>query len=380
MLRSAVAGSRPRALGHLAGSPPAAGGSKLNRKLIGTVFMNTIKERQLGSTRLTVPQLGFGASPLGELFVRISDATAAATLQTAWDAGIRYFDTAPLYGMGLSEHRLGTFLRGQPRDQFTVSTKVGRVLRPQLRGAPLRPNMWEGGLPFEDVFDYSYDGIMRSYEDSLQRLGIPWVDCLVIHDLDQMFHTDQNIRAHMTQLVTSGWRALEELKRNGLVHAVGAGVNELGTIPRFLDAVPLDFFLLAMRYTLMEQDTLDEELPLCEANSVGIVIGAAFNSGILATGPVEGAKYNYQDAPPEVMDKVGRIQAICGRHGVPLPAAALQFPLGHPSVASVLPGVFKPEHIRAGVDAYHYPIPAALWAELKGEGLLRQDAPTPEND
>jgi D-threo-aldose 1-dehydrogenase len=339
--------------------------------------MNPTETRQLGSTGVTLSQLGLGCAPFGELFVKISDADTTATLQTAWNAGLRFFDTAPFYGMGLSEHRVGTFLREQPRDQYILSTKVGRILQPQKRGSALRPSLWTGGLPFEDVFDYSYDGIIRSYEDSLQRLGIPWVDCLIIHDLDQMFHSDPNVEAHLTQLVTSGWRALEELKRSGLVGAVGAGVNELGTIPRFLDAVPLDFFLLAMRYTLMEQDTLDEELPKCEAGGVGIVIGAVFNSGILATGPVEGAKYNYEDATPAVMEKVRRIQAICGRYDVPLPAAALQFPLGNPAVASVIPGAFKPEQIAASLDAFRNTIPTELWTELKSEGLLREDAPTP---
>ena len=340
--------------------------------------MDVTEKRRIGATSLEVPRLGFGCAPLGELFVRVSDADAAATLQAAWDAGIRYFDTAPYYGMGMSEHRVGAFLRGQPRDQFVLSTKVGRMLRPQRRGAELRPDMWEGGLPFEDVFDYSYDGIMRAHEDSIQRLGIPWVDCLVIHDLDHMFHqTDQNVQAYMTQLVTGGWRALDELKRSGLVRAIGAGVNELGTIPRFLDAVPLDFFLLSMRYTLMEQDTLDDELPRCEAAGVGISIGAAFNSGILATGPVEGAKYNYENPAPEVIKKVGRIQAVCDRHGVPLPAAALQFPLGHSAVASVIAGAFMADQIAASAEWFQHPIPAALWAELKSEGLLREDAPTP---
>jgi len=340
--------------------------------------MDPTEKQKIGATGPTVSRLGFGCGPLGELFFRISDADADATLQAAWDGGIRYFDTAPYYGMGKSEHRVGTFLRGLPRDQFALSTKVGRVLRPQRRDAPPGPNPRKGGLPFDDVFDFSYDGIMRAYEDSIQRLGIPWIDCLVIHDLDYMFHrTDHAVQGHMTQLVTSGWRALDELKRNGLVCAVGAGVNELGTIPRFLDAVPLDFFLLAMRYTLMEQDTLDEELPRCAADGVGIVIGAAFNSGILATGPVQGAKYNYEDATPEVLEKVGRIQTVCARHNVPLPAAAIQFPLGHPSVASVIPGAFKPEQISATVDAFRHPIPPSLWAELKSEGLLRADAPTP---
>jgi len=339
--------------------------------------MELTEKRQIGPASLEVAPLGLGCSAFGEPFVRISDPDASATLQAAWDAGIRFFDTAPYYGMGLSEHRVGAFLRNQPRDQYVISTKVGRVLRPQLRGSALRPSGWAGGLPFEDMFDFSYDGIMRAYEDSLQRLGIPWVDCLVIHDLDQMFHSDPNVHANMTQLVTSGWRALDELKRNGLVRAVGAGVNELKTIPRFLDSVPLDFFLLAMRYTLMEQDTLDEELPRCEADGVGIVIGAVYNSGILATGSVEGAQYNYEDATPEVMEKVRRIQAICGRHNVPLSAAALQFPFGHPSVVSVIPGAFKPEHIAASLNAFRHPVPAELWSELKGDGLLRDDAPTP---
>ena len=181
----------------------------------------------------------------------------------------------------------------------------------------------------------------------------------------------------MEQLVTSGWPALEELKGSGRVRAIGVGINELKTIPRFLDAVPLDFFLLAIRYTLMEQDTLDDELPRCEAADVSVVICAAFNSGILATGPVEGAKYNYREATPEVMEKVGRIQAVCDRHGVRLPAAALQFPLGHPSVAAVLAGAFKAEQISAGAVAFRHPIPADLWVALTGEGLLREDAPTP---
>ena len=342
--------------------------------------MNPGGSRQLGSASLSLTQLGLGCAPLGELFVKVSVAEASSTMQSAWDAGIRYFDTAPFYGLGLSERRVGDFLRGQPRDQFVLSSKVGRVLRPQRRGSPLRPSVWTGGLPFENVFDYSYDGIMRSYEDSLQRLGLPWVDCLLIHDLDSMFHNEQNLQAHITQLITSGWKALEELKRNGLVQAVGAGVNELRAIPRLLDAVPLDCFLLALRYTLLEQETLDEELPKCEELGVGVIIGGAFNSGILATGSVEGAKYNYKDAGPGVMDRVRRIEQVCQRHGVPLAAAALQFPLGHPSVASVIPGAFQPEHVATSVDAFRHSIPAPFWTDLKAEGLLRKDAPTPGQD
>ena len=340
--------------------------------------MDPTATRPLGRTGVELTQLGFGTAPLGDLFVTLSEAEAEATIASAWAAGIRMFDTAPWYGRGQSEHRTGRFLYRQPRRDFVLSTKVGRVLRAPADPEAFDGTGWAGGLPFDHRFDYSYDGIMRAYEDSLQRLGMTRIDLLVIHDLDFWFHaTEQKVTAYLNQLFTSGWQALAELKAAGRIRGIGAGINELGMMPRFLDMVDIDFFLLAMRYTLLEQETLATELPRCAERGVGIVIGGVFNSGILATGAVPGAKYNYVDAPPEVMDRVRRIEAVCRRHDVPLAAAALQFPLGHPSVASVIPGALNPGHVERNVAQFRMAIPPDLWAELKAEKLLHADAPTP---
>ena len=340
--------------------------------------MDPLARRRLGKSGVELTAMGFGGAPLGELFTRVSDADAEATLQAAWDCGIRYFDTAPWYGRGLSEHRFGRFLYRQPRADFVLSTKVGRVLRAPPDPDGFDTGFWTGGLHFDHVFDYSYDGIMRSYEDCLQRLGMNRIDLLVIHDLDYWHHgVEAKVQAYLGQLATSGWRALDELRSARLIKGVGAGINELGMIPRFLDLVDLDFFLVALRYTLMEHDTLDVELPYCERRGVGIVIGGVFSSGIMATGPVPGAKYNYADAPPEVIQKVRRFEAVCGRHRVALPAAALQFPLGHKTVTSVIPGGFEPRHVEANMAHMRAKIPGDFWAELRREGLIRGDAPVP---
>jgi D-threo-aldose 1-dehydrogenase len=340
--------------------------------------MDPLARRRLGKSGVELTAMGFGGAPLGELFTRVSDADAEATLATAWDQGIRYFDTAPWYGRGQSEHRCGRFLYRQPRADFILSTKVGRILKAPRHPERFDTGFWAGGLHFDHVFDYSYDGIMRSFEDCLQRLGMNRIDLLVIHDLDFWHHeVEAKVQAYLGQLAVSGWRALDELKTAGLIRGIGAGINELGMIPRFLDLVDLDFFLLALRYTLMEHDTLDVELPYCQRRDVGIVIGGVFSSGITATGPVAGAKYNYADATPEVVAKVERIAAVCARHGVALPAAALQFPLGHPAVTSVIPGGFTPAHIEANLGHMRAEIPAAFWAELQHERLIRADAPLP---
>ena len=339
--------------------------------------MDPFKRRKLGTSDLMLPQLGFGGAPLGELYVKISEADSMATMQAAWDGGIRYFDTAPWYGRGLSEHRMGAGLYQQPRDEYLVSTKIGRLLSAPVP-VTARPPGWEGGLPFDITFDYSYDAVMRSFEDSLQRLRLPRVDMLIIHDLDFWHHrTDPLVRAYLNQLATGGYRALSELKAAGVIGAIGSGINEIGMIPRLLDLVDLDFFLLALRYTLGEQSALEAEIPLAAEKGIGFVIGGVFSSGLYATGPVAGAKFNYQDATPAELDKAGKVKAVCERHGVPMAAAALQFPLHHPSVASVIPGGFKPEHVTANIEAMQHPIPDALWAELKHEGLIRADAPTP---
>lgn len=339
--------------------------------------MDPTQTRILGKSGVPVTQLGFGGAGLGELFARVDETTAAATLKAAWDAGIRFYDTAPFYGQGLSEIRTGRFLDNQPRSDFILSTKVGRWLfSPANRDA--FKSTWAGGLRFDHVHDYSYDGIMRAYDQSQMRLGMNRIDLLVIHDLDFSFHqTEAKVSAYLSQLFTSGWRALDELRAHGLVKAVGAGINELGMIPRFLDMFDLDFVLLALRYTLLEQETLEMELPYCERRNVGVVIGGVYNSGITATGAIKGAKYNYQDAPPAIMEKVRKIDAVCQAHKVPLAAAALQFPLGHPSIATVIPGAINADQVRLNVETFRHPIPQALWSDLKREGLLAEQAPVP---
>jgi D-threo-aldose 1-dehydrogenase len=340
--------------------------------------VNPSATRILGSTGVALTQLGFGGGPIGEPFVQVPDEDAERTLGAAWDAGVRYFDTSPYYGKGLSEHRVGRFARLLPRRELVLSTKIGRLLR-----APADPDAFDrgsyaGGLEFEHRFDYGYDAVLRSYEDSLQRLGLNRIDLLLVHDLDSWHHPPEALAAHLAQLLTSGWRALEELRTAGMIAGIGAGINELGMIPRFLDLFDIDFFLVAGRYTLLDQVTLEEELPRCRERGVGIVIGGVFNSGILATGPVPGATYDYAEAPPEIVARVARIEEICRRHHVPLGAAALQFPLGHDAVASVIPGAFLSDHVRANVAHFSLPVPGDLWAELKAEGLLREDAPVPD--
>jgi len=340
--------------------------------------MDPFARRQLGRTGVAIGQLGFGGAPLGDLYQRLSEDAAQGTLEEAYRLGLRFFDTSPWYGHGLSEHRLGRFLRRQPRESFVLSTKVGRVYTApaDLDGVDTSP--WVGGLPFVLRFDYTYDGVLRSYEDSLQRLGLNRVDLLLIHDLDSLYHrTEAAVEACFRQLDEGGWKALAELKSSGMIRGIGAGINQMGMIPRFLDRFAVDFFLVAMPYTLLDQEALHDEFPRCVERGASIVIGAPFASGILATGPVENAKYNYAPAPAEVVDTVRRIEAVCRRHGVPLPAAALQFPLGHPSVVAVIPGAVSPEQVAANVRMMRVAIPAELWEELRAEKLILAEAPTP---
>lgn len=332
----------------------------------------------LGRTGVAVTRLGLGCAPLGDLFTEVGEANARQVLQAAWDAGIRYFDTAPLYGHGKSEHRLGEFLRGRPREQFAVSTKVGRLLRPAADRSRLNNNeQWPAPLPFTIHFDYSYDGIMRSYEDSLQRLGLGCVELLVIHDLDTVAHPPERVKVLLYELAAGGWRALEELRAGGAVRGVGAGINELGLIPRFLDLLDLDFFLVAQDYNLLDHGVLAEEFARCEAAGAAIIVGALFASGILAAGGRGGASHRYAEPAPEVRQRVQSMAAICDRHGVDLATAALQFPLAHPLVAAAIPGAVRPEYVTGNVRRLRTPIPAELWAELKAAGLLRADAPVP---
>lgn len=339
--------------------------------------MDPSATRLVGRTGVAVTQLGLGGASYGELFHKVPEQEAYGAIQAAWEGGIRYYDTAPWYGRGLSELRTGSGLRDHPRAEYVLSTKIGRWLKasqdPDYDGTP-----WFGGTPFEVVFDYTYDGIMRAYEQSQLRLGLARYDLAVIHDLDHMYHgAGVKYEGFLTQIATSGWRAVTELKASGLIRGIGAGVNELGMIPRFLDIVDLDFFLVAMPYTLLRQEVLEAEFPACVERGIGFVIGAPYQSGILATGPRPGANADYGAPSDEMNTVVGRIQTVCERYGVPLAAAALQFPLGHPSVAAVIPGARSAAHVQRNVEVFRHPIPTDVWAELKHEGLLRQDAPVP---
>jgi D-threo-aldose 1-dehydrogenase len=333
--------------------------------------------RRLGRTTLAVTALGFGGAPLGELFEPVPEPVVEATLEAAWQGGVRYFDTAPWYGHGLSELREGAGLRRRPRADFALSTKVGRVYR--RPGDPTRrpTGPWVGGLNFELRFDYSRDGIMRSYEDSLMRLGLPRVDMLVVHDLDEGYHGAEGVRAHLEALDRGGgFAALLELRRAGEIRAIAAGINHAPMIARFLERFELVAFLVAMPYTLLDQGVLDGVFPELERRGIGVVIGAPYASGILAMGAVPGARYAYAPAGEAVLERVRGIEAACTRHGVPLRAAALRFPLFHPVVAAVIPGAQTPAQAEDNIAMVRTEIPTALWAELKAEGLLRADAPT----
>jgi len=339
--------------------------------------MKVTDRRVLGSSNLEVPVFGFGGAPLGNMYHAFSDEQAEATVSAAYEAGMRFFDTAPFYGFGLSEHRVGDALRWQPRDSFVLSTKIGRVLKPR------DPSTLDGGLfkrvlPFEPVFDYSYDGVMRSVEDSLQRLGTYRIDVLLIHDVDIWTHGSEEARkARFDEVMGGGYKALRQLRDEGVIGAIGAGLNEVAACEAFARAGDFDCFLLAGRYTLLEQGALDGFLPLCQEKNISLMIGGPYNTGILATGAVEGAYYNYAPAPPAIMEQVRRIEAVCARHDVKLPTAALRFPLGHPNVAAIIPGARNPDEIAANKAIFEAPIPADFWADLKAEGLLRKDAPIP---
>ncbi|MGI9385330.1 MAG: aldo/keto reductase [Methyloligellaceae bacterium] len=344
--------------------------------------MDPLSLNRIGETGLEVTALGFGGGTLGDPDEVIGEDQAEATLAAAHDAGIRYFDTAPWYGNTKSEHRLGHFLRTRPRASFALSTKVGRIYaRPDdieaFKRSPWAAR-WVGGLPFDLRFDYSGDGVRRSYEDSLMRLGLNGVDALAIHDLDLKHQTQEGMEAGLRQLETEGgWAVLQALRESREIHAIGAGINHVGMIPRFLERFDMDYFLVAMPYTLLDQPALDAELQLCLDSKVSVVIGAVFASGILATGAVSGALYAYKAAEPEIVEKVQRMAAVCGRYGVPLAAAALQFPLGHPAVASVIPGANSAAQVHQNLEAMRVKIPSDFWEELKSESLLRQDAPVP---
>jgi D-threo-aldose 1-dehydrogenase len=321
-------------------------------------------------------QLGFGTAPLGNLYRAVNEPQAQAALSAGWDAGIRYYDTAPLYGLGLAETRLNHFLRGKPRDSCVVSTKVGRLLR------VCKPDERTGIGKFFDtpsrreVYDYTHDGILRSLEHSLERLGLDHVEILFVHDIDVFNHKTAAARdGHVETLMQGGYRALVRLRDEGVIKAFGAGINEWEVAETLARRGDFDIFLLAGRYTLLEQQALESFLPLCASRGIGIVLGGPFNSGILATGPVSGATYNYDRAPRAILDRVAAIERTCAGHGVTLIEAALRFPLLHPAVVSVIPGARSAEEVAGSQRALAKTIPAQLWLDLQAQDLLRRDAP-----
>lgn len=331
---------------------------------------------RLGNGGLTFTELGFGTAPLGNLYRAISDDDAHAILQAAWDGGVRFYDTAPLYGLGLSETRLNRFLRDKPRDDYVLSTKVGRLLKATIADKRDGHGKWFEVPSRNEVYDYTYDGVMRSVEFSLERLGVDRVDVLLAHDLDVFNHGSQEVLdTKIDELMNGGYQALGNLRDQGVIKAFGAGVNEWETCQTLTERGDFDLFLLAGRYTLLEQEALKSFLPLAQSRGIGLIMGGAYNSGILATGPKPGAFYNYDPAPEPILEKVGQIEAVCIRHGVRLVDAAFQFALRHPTTVSVVPGGQGVAEMTSNLAAAKADVPADLWAELKAEGLMHPDAP-----
>jgi D-threo-aldose 1-dehydrogenase len=346
--------------------------------MAATIVPKVAQRRRIGRGVLHVTGLGLGTAPLGGLYRDLSDEEAFATVAAAWDAGVRYFDTAPHYGNTKAEHRLGDALRRYPRSDYVLSTKVGRRFVPRTT-AFVDSEGWQNPLPFQAIYDYTHDGVMRSFEDSQQRMGIVDIDVLLVHDIGRATHGDQHPHYWRQLTEGGGFRALDRLRSTGAIKAVGLGVNEGAIILDAMAEFDLDCALLAGRYTLLEQSTLDDLLPACEARGVSILLGGAFNSGILARGVQGDLKFNYGTAPPEVIERVARLEAVCRAHGVPLAAAALQFPYAHPAVATVLTGARSADELRENVASFAQPIPAQLWSALRNEGLLDARAPAPQD-
>ncbi|WP_170772190.1 aldo/keto reductase [Ruegeria lacuscaerulensis] len=337
--------------------------------------MTPNSKAKFGRVDLEVSTFGFGTAPIGNIFREIDEQTSDAMIQHAWDAGVRYFDTAPMYGHGLSELRTGQSLRWKNRDDFILSSKVGRVLKPARR-QDINFEPWTNAAAFTMHFDYSYDGVMRSFEDSLQRMGLERMDICFIHDIDVFTRGDEQPEV-FKQAMDGAWKALESLRNQGIVKAIGVGVNEWEVCHAALEQRDFDCFLLAGRYTLLEQDALNKFLPMCEERGAAVVVGGGFNSGILATGAKEGAKYNYAPAPADIMEKVRKIEAVCAEYDVPLPAAALQFVVAHPAVPTFMAGTRTVEQLDQNLNWFSHDIPSDFWADLKTKGLLREDAPVP---
>lgn len=328
-----------------------------------------MRTNRLGRSAVEVTELGFGGAPIGGLFARVDDDTAAGALAAAWDCGIRYFDTAPHYGIGQSERLAGEFLRRQPRGRFTLSTKVGRLLVPQDPGTAAAGDAdekFEVPATHRRVWDFSRDGILRSVEDSLTRMGVERIDVLFLHDAEE----------HFEAALRDGYPALAELRAQGVVGAVGAGMYHTGMLTRLVRETDADVVMLSGRYTLLDHSALDELLPACAERGVSVLAASVFNSGVLATPrPADGARFDYQPASPATILRADRIADVCGAHGVTLPQAAMAFPLRHPVVAGIVAGMRSAQEVRRNVAAFEAAVPERLWADLVSHGLLDERAP-----
>lgn len=332
-------------------------------------------DREFARSGLRTTTLGFGAAPLGNIFREISTADSHAMVHAAWNSGIRLYDTAPMYGHGLSEHRLADALFEYPRDEYVLVTKVGRRLQPAAPGT-FDHGVWVKVPPMRSDFDYSYDGTYRQVEESLQRMMSDRFDVLLVHDIDRFTHGDAQPQ-RFAEAVAGSFKALLEMRDAGTVKAIGVGVNEHDVCYNVAQAVDIDCLLLAGRYTLLEQEALNDLLPLCEERKVSVILGGVLNSGILATGNTPGAKYNYAPAPQHVRDKVDKIEAVCREFNVALPAAAMQFAAAHPAVVNVCIGARSMDQWAANFTYLNTPIPGEFWQTLVTQGLIREDAPLP---
>jgi D-threo-aldose 1-dehydrogenase len=328
--------------------------------------MTVIATREVGRAGLALTELSLGCAQLGNLYREVSDDDATATVDQAWDLGVRYFDTAPHYGLGLSERRLGTALARRSRTDYVLSSKVGRILAPIDVASGLDDEGYVVPATHRRTWDFSRDGIRRSLEESLDRLGLDRLDIVYLHDPDE----------HWDDVLRTGYPALDELRADGLVRAIGAGMNQSAMLADLVRSTDVDLVMIAGRYTLLEQSALDDLLPLCRARGVGVVAAGVFNSGLLSRSrPGEGARYDYAPAPPHIVERARDIAAVCEHHGTTLPAAALAFPLAHAAVVTACVGARSPRQVERNVALYRETVHSDLWADLKAHGLLREDAP-----
>jgi len=330
---------------------------------------NHMKKNRLGNTELYVTALSLGGASLGGLYEPSTVEEASNVISASWDLGIRYFDTAPEYGNGLSERRMGDALRNYPRDEYVLSTKVGDFLYAQHDQLPPE-SKFVGQLPFHLKYDYSYDAIMRTFEDSLQRLGLNRVDIIFVHDLDPIIHSEKEFKKHFQIYIESGYKALDDLRSQGVIQAIGLGVKQWEVCANAMKYGDYECFMLQGNFTLLEQPAVTTFLPLCLQKKISILLAGPFASGILATGPIKGTHFHHHEADDAIIKKVKLIQQICAVHNVPLQAAAIQFPLLHPAIASVVVGTRSKERMQKNVDYFNYPIPDSLWEDLKKQGII----------